>query len=111
MYRIIALGILGLATLIAVPVVNALIDYSEVEIVYDYCLSHTNEILAGGNPIQNLLDAHMIPESVPSSQVNETDIDFAGKTCEDVKVLKEQIEAEKMQSDARNELMDAWGID
>ena len=56
--------------------------------VYDYCLSHTNEILAGGNPVQDLVHSHMIPESVPSSQANETDIDFAGKTCEDVKIAK-----------------------
>lgn len=111
MYRIIGLGILGLVTLTAVPVVNALIDYPEVVMVYDYCLSHTNQILAGGNPVQDLVDAHMIPESVPSGQENETDIDFAGKTCEDVKVLKEQFELEKLQSDARKDLMDAWGID
>ena len=102
---------LGLATLTAISVVNALIDYSEVEMVYDYCLSHTNEILAGGNPVQDLVDSHMIPESVPSSQANETDIDFAGKTCEDVKILKEQFQLEKMQNDARNELMDVWDID
>lgn len=66
---------------------------------------------SGEKSVQDLVDAHMIPESVPSSQVNETDIDFAGKTCEDVKVLKEQFEQEKMQSDARKEIMDAWGID
>lgn len=104
LYRIIALGILGLVTLTTIPVVNALIDYPEVVMVYDYCLSHTNEILAGGNPVQDLVDAHMIPESVPSGQENETDIDFAGKTCEDVKVLKQQFEDEKSQSDAREEL-------
>jgi hypothetical protein len=104
-------GIIGLVTLIAVPIANALIDYPEVVMVYDYCLSHTNEILAGGNPVQDLVNAHMIPESVPSSQENETDIDFTGKTCEDVKVLKEQFESEKLQSDARKDLMRAWGID
>jgi hypothetical protein len=98
-------------TLTAVPVVNALIDYPEVAMVYDYCVSHTNEIIAGGNPVKDLVDAHMIPESVPSGEPNETDIDFAGKTCEDVKVLKEQFESEKMQSDAREEIGRALGID
>lgn len=45
--------------LIAVPVsVNALIDYPEVVIVYDYCISHIDEIFAGGNPVQDLVDAH-----------------------------------------------------
>lgn len=48
-----------------VSVVDALIDYAEVVMVYDYCLSHTDEILVGGNPAQDLIHAHLIPESTP----------------------------------------------
>jgi hypothetical protein len=110
-----ALALMVSYGLIAVPVsvsvVDALIDYPEIVMVYDYCLSHTDEILAGDNPVQDLIDAHLIPESVPSSEENETETDFAGKTCEDVTDLKEQFEAEQMQSDARDKIMRAWGID
>lgn len=90
---------------------NALIDYPEVVIVYNYCISHTDEILAGGNPVQDLVDAHLIPESVPSSEENETETDFAGKTCEDVTKLKQEFEWDKFAAESRRELMDAWGID
>lgn len=80
--------------------------------VYDYCLSHTDEILAGDNPVQDLIDAHLIPESIPTpGNENETETDFAGKTCEDVKHLKEQFELDKFAAESRRELMDAWGID
>ena len=103
-------GVIGLMTLTAIPFVSGLIDYPEVVMVYDYCVSHTEEILAGGNPVQDLVDAHMIPESVPSGNENETDIDFAGKTCEDVKILKQQFETEAFQSDAREELQDLFDI-
>jgi hypothetical protein len=69
-----ALALMVSYGLIAVPVsANALIDYPEVVIVYDYCISHTDEILAGGNPVQDLVDAHLIQESVPSSEENERD--------------------------------------
>ena len=106
MYRIIGLGILvlGLAVLTPIPVAKALIDYPEVVMVYDYCVSHVDQILAGGNPVQDLVKARMIPESVPSGDDNETETDFADKTCEDVKHLKEQFDSEKVQSEARQEL-------
>ena len=67
--------------LVPVSVVDALIDYPEVVMVYDYCNSHTHEILAGGNPVQDLIDAHLIPESIPvPGNENETETDFACKT-------------------------------
>lgn len=101
-----------IAVPVSVSVVDALIDYPEVVMVYDYCVSYTDEILAGGNPVQDLVDAHLITESIPVPvNENETETDFAGKTCEDVTNLKEQFEDERRQSDARKELMDAWGID
>ena len=75
-----ALALMVSYGLIAVPVsVNALIDYPEVVIVYDYCISHKDEILAGGNPVQDLVDAHLIPGNVPSSEENETETDSLAK--------------------------------
>jgi hypothetical protein len=100
-----ALALMVSYGLIAVPVsVNALIDYPEVVIVSDYCISHPDEILVGGNPVQDLVDAHLIPESVPSSEENETETDFAGKTC-DVTKLKQEFEWDKFAAESRRELM------
>jgi hypothetical protein len=107
-----ALALMVSYGLIAVPVsVNGLIDYPEVVIVYDYCISHMDEIFAGGNPVQDLVDAHLIRESIPSSEEDETETDFAGKTCEDVTNLKQEFEWDKFAAESRRELMDAWGID
>ena len=72
--------LLSMIPLTVLPTVNAMHDTYQP--VYDYCLAHADKVLAGGNPVADLIKTGLISLTI-----------FEGKTCQDVKYELTQAQA------------------
>ena len=60
-----------------VPGNYSLNDYGRI---IEYCFDHTDQILSGKNPVQDLVNANLIPST------------FANKNCHDIEIEEQQFQ-------------------
>lgn len=86
------LGIAGiLISMAALSAVHAFTTDEDEEIAQQYCINHASDILAGKNPITDLMHAGLITG-------------FEGKTCSDVNSMIIDNRIQERHSDLMNEM-------
>jgi len=87
------LSIAGTAAMYTLNQVYGLVDAATLETIKQYCVQHTDDVLQGKNPIQDLLSAGIISDLFG---------DLKGKTCADLPAM----EAENYLAKEREKLFD-----